>query len=163
MAATLLDELIAKDKENLSLQLARADVEVRQARYDAATAIYADMLNIYPDYRPLILSYANTLLTAKRPAEAKTVLENYGKYNTPDITYYNYLTRAEAEAGNPIEAGMANAEYYFLTGETRVAIEQLKSLLRAQPKPDYYQEERILSRISQLEQELKMERDLNLG
>ncbi len=58
---------------------------------------------------------------------------------------------------------MANAEYYFLTGETRVAIEQLKSLLRTQPRPDYYQEERILSRISQLEQELKMERDLNLG
>lgn len=162
-AAALLDELIAKDTENLSLQLARADVEVRQARYDAAIAIYADMLNIYPDYRPLILSYANTLLTAKRPGEAKTVLENYGKYNTPDITYYNYLTRAEAEAGNTIEAGMANAEYYFLTGETRVAIEQLKSLLRTQPKPDYYQEERILSRISQLEQELKMERDLNLG
>lgn len=162
-AAQLLDELLERDGENLSLLLARADVEVRRSDYDAAIAIYADMMHIYPDYRPLILSYANTLLTAKRPAEAKQVLEKYGKYNTPDITYYNYLTRAEAESGRTIEAGMANAEYYFLTGETRVAIEQLKSLLRSQPKPDYYQEERILSRISQLEQELKMEQDLNLG
>lgn len=162
-AALLLDELLEKDGENLSLLLARADVEVRQSNFDAAIARYADMMNIYPDYRPLILSYANTLLTAKRPAEARQVLEKYGKYNTPDITYYNYLTRAEAESGNTIAAGMANAEYYFLTGETRVAIEQLKSLLRTQPKPDYYEEERILSRISQLELELKMERDLNLG
>lgn len=162
-AAQMLDALLEKDPENLSMLLARADLEVRQNHYDPALAIYAEMHNIYPDYRPLILSYANTLLTAKRPEEAKQVLENYGKYNTPDITYYNYLTRAEAESGNTIEAGMANAEYYFLTGETRVAIEQLKSLLRTQPKPDYYQEERILSRISQLELELKMERDLHLG
>ena len=162
-AAQLFDELLAKDPENLSLLLARADLEARQAKFDAAISIYAEMLNVYPDYRPLILSYANTLLMAKRPAEAKQVLGNYGKYNTPDITYYNYLTRAEAESGRPIEAGVANAEYYFLIGETRVAIEQLKSLLRAQPKPDYYQEEKILSRISQLEFELKMERDLNLG
>jgi len=162
-AASILDELLVKNGENLSLLLARADVEVRQANYDSAVKIYKDMINIYPDYRPLILSYANTLLTAKRPAEAKVVLENYGKYNTPDITYYNYLTRAEAEAGKTVEAGMANAEYYFLTGETRVAIEQLKSLLMSQPRPDYYQEERILSRINQLELELKMERDLNLG
>jgi predicted Zn-dependent protease len=162
-AETMLDDLIKNDQENLSLQLARADLEVRQASYDEAVVIYADMLNIYPDYRPLILSYANTLLTAKRPAEARAVLEGFAKYNTPDITYYNYLTRAEAESGRPIEAGMANAEYYFLTGETRVAIEQLRSLLRSQPKPDYYQEEKILSRISQLELELKLERDLNLG
>jgi predicted Zn-dependent protease len=138
-------------------------VDVREGNYDGAIKIYADMHHIYPDYRPLILSYANTLLTAKRPREARQILAEYGKYHTPDITYYDYLARAEAESGNPIESGMANAEYYFLTGETLVAIEQLKSLLRQRDRrPDYYQEEKILSRISQLEHELKMERNLNL-
>ena len=59
---------------------------------------------------------------------------------------------------------MANAEYYFLTGETRVAIEQLKSILRQnRTRPDYYQEQRILSRITQLEQELQIERELKLA
>ncbi|MEX2354175.1 MAG: tetratricopeptide repeat protein, partial [Gammaproteobacteria bacterium] len=143
--------------------LARADLETRQGNYREAGRIYSAMMHIYPDYRPLILSYANTLLTANRPREAMAVLANYEKYHTPDITYYNYLARAQAEAGNKIASSMANAEYYFLTGETRVAIELLKSILRQRdPKPDYYQEERILSRISQLEHELRIERNMNL-
>jgi len=162
-AQGLLDSLLDRDPENISLLLARADLETRQGNYLNATNIYAAMMNIYPDYRPLILSYANTLLTANRPGEAKNILSNYGKFHTPDITYYNYLARAEAESGNQIASVVANAEYYFLTGETHVAIEQLKSILRQRdPKPDYYQEERILSRISQLEHELRIERNMNL-
>jgi len=162
-ASQLLESLLEKDKENMSMLLARAEVDVRQGNYDGAIKIYQDMKHIYPDYRPLILSYANTLLTAKRPDEAREVLADYGKYHTPDITYYGYLARAEAEAGNTIESTMANAEYYFLTGETLIAIDQLRGILRQRdPKPDYYQEERIMSRISQLEQELKIERNLKL-
>jgi len=162
-AQVLLDSLLDREPENISLLLARAELESRQGNYDEASKIYAAMMRIYPDYRPLILSYANTLLTGNRPREAKNILANYGRYHTPDITYYNYLARAEAESGNMIASSMAHAEYYFLTGETHIAIERLKSLLRQRdPKPDYYQEERILSRISQLEQELRIERNMNL-
>lgn len=162
-ARELLDSLLKADHENPSYLLARANLEARRQNYDEAIGIYERMQRIYPDYRPLILSYANTLLTAGRPGQARVVLANYSKYHSPDITYYTYLTRAEAESGNIIESSMANAEYYFLTGETRVAIEQLKSILRQSPRPDYYQQERILSRISQLEQELHIERNLQLS
>ena len=130
MPVLLLDKLLANDRENTSLMLAMADLEVRQQHYDSAIKLYAKMHKLFPDYRPLILSYAETLLTAKRSEQARIILENYGKFHTPDITYYEYLTRAEAESGNIINSSMANAEYYFLTGETRVAIEQLKSILR---------------------------------
>jgi len=159
-----LDKLLANDRENTSLMLAMADLEVRQQHYDSAIKLYANMHKLFPDYRPLILLYAETLLTAKRPEQARVILENYSKFHTPDITYYEYLTRAEAESGNIINSSMANAEYYFLTGETRVAIEQLKSILRQnRTRPDYYQEQRILSRITQLEQELQIERELKLA
>ena len=90
-------------------------------------------------------------------------MKRYGKYNDTDIVYYNYLARAEAEAGNPVESSIANAEYYYLTGETRVAIEQLKYVLRQPtPRPDYYQSERIQSRLAFYEQELEIEKDLKL-
>lgn len=162
-ARQLLDELLQKAPNNTSFMLARADLEVRDSNYDAAIAIYERMDRLFPDYRPLILSYANALLKARQPDDAKEILQSYGRYHTPDITYYTYLARAEAESGNVIESSMANAEYYFLTGETRVAIDLLKDLLRRRaPKPDYYQEEKILSRISQLELELRMERNMNL-
>ncbi len=163
-ARQILDGLLERDRENPSFLLARADVEVRAGEYDEAIRIYRETERIYPDYRPLILSYANTLLTAKRPLQARDVLDRYSRYHVPDINYYTYLTRAEAESGNYIESSMANAEYYFLTGETRVAIQQLKSLLEQRtPRPDYYQQERILSRISQLEQELHIERNMRLA
>jgi beta-barrel assembly-enhancing protease len=162
-ARLLLDELLNAEKNNTSFLLARADLELRQGNNNDAIIIYERMEKLFPDYRPLILSYANALLKAGQPKKAKNILQRYGRYHTPDITYYTYLARAEAESGNVIESSMANAEYYFLTGETLVAIDLLKDLIRRRtPKPDYYQEEKILSRISQLESELKMERNLKL-
>ena len=158
-----LNILLANDKENTSYLLARADLETQQGNFGNALQIYAGMEKLYPDYRPLILSYTETLLAAKRPEKARDLLKKYGKYNEPDVVYFNYLARAEAEAGNPIESSIANAEYYYLTGETRVAIEQLKYLLRQpNPRPDYYQSERIQSRLAFYEQELQIEKDLNL-
>ena len=162
-ATEILDDLLSKDNNNTSFLLARADVEVQRGNYTEAVKIYERMDKLFPDYRPLILSYANTLLKAEQPEEAKEILSSYSRYHTPDITYYTYLARAEAESGNVIESSVANAEYYFLTGETLLAIDLLKDLLRRRtPKPDYYQEEKILSRISQLEIELRVERDLKL-
>jgi predicted Zn-dependent protease len=162
-ARTLLDELLSVEKNNTSYLLARADLEVQQGNFDDALVFYDRMDKLFPDYRPVILSYSNALIKADQPEKAKKILERYGRYHTPDITYYTYLARAEAESGNVIESSMANAEYYFLTGETRVAIDLLQDLIRRRdPRPDYYQEEKILSRISQLETELRMERNLNL-
>ncbi len=155
--------LLANDKENITYLLAAADIEVEQGNYDAAFNIFSAAEKIYPDYRPLILNYANALLKGRQPYLARDKLRHYGKFHTPDITYYDYLARAEAEAGNPIESSMANAEYYFLTGETRVAIEQLKHLLgQTRPGPDYYQTERIRAKLAYLRQELKIEQDLKL-
>lgn len=155
--------LLASDRENISYLLAAADIEVEQGNYDVAFDIFSAAEKIYPDYRPLVLTYANALLKGEQPHLARDKLRHYGKFHTPDITYYDYLARAEAESGNPIESSMANAEYYFLTGETQVALEQLKHLLKqTHPSPDYYQTERIQAKLAYLEQELQIERDLKL-
>jgi len=102
-------------------------------------------------------------LLARQPAKALELLKRYGKFHDPDLTYYDYLTRAEAELGNNVESGIANAEYYYLSGETRIAIERLKYILRQQPRPDYYQEERIHARIGHMEIEYEIEKDLKLA
>ena len=155
--------LLSSDPENVTYLLAAADIEVKQGSYDAAFRIFSTTEQLYPDYRPLVLNYTNALLKAGQPHPARDKLREYGKFQAPDITYFDYLTRAEAEAGNQVESSIANAEYYFLTGETQVAIEQLKHLLRQQaPRPDYYQTERIRARMAFLEQELELERDMKL-
>lgn len=155
--------LLSGDPENVAYLLAAADIEVQQGNYDAAFTIFSKTEQLYPDYRPLVLNYSNALLKGGQPYLARDKLREYGKFQPPDITYFDYLTRAEAEAGDPVESSIANAEYYFLTGETRVAIEQLRHILRQQaPRPDYYQTERIKARMAFLEQELELERDMKL-
>lgn len=162
-ARDLLKSLLDKDKENISFMLALANVEGLAGDYDAALKIYRHAQLLYPDYRPLVLEYSNALLISKHPDQALDILHKYAKDNEPDLTLYEYLTRAETEAGHPVESGIANAEYYYLSGETRVAIERLRYILRnQQPQPDYYQQERIRARLAYLEQELQIEKDMKL-
>ncbi len=157
--------LLDADRENAAYLLAAANLETSQGNYGAAYRIFAAAERLYPDYRPLVFTYAEALMKGGHPRPARDKLREYGRFRAPDITYYDYLARAEAEAGNPIESSMANAEYYFLTGETRVAIEQLKHLLRrggGGRNPDYYQAEQIRARLAYLEDELQLERDMKL-
>ncbi|MGI9230089.1 MAG: M48 family metalloprotease [Gammaproteobacteria bacterium] len=159
-----LRSLLQKEPENIVYLLAAADVEGKAGAYQDAVDIYEQAKKIYPGYRPLVLNYANLLLIAERPEQARDLLIEFGKSHTPDITYYNMLTRAEAEAGDQVESNIANAEYHFLTGETLVAIQQLKFALgQEDPGPDYYQQERMQARLEHLEQELAIERALNLA
>jgi predicted Zn-dependent protease len=158
-----LMRLRAADPENSALILALADLEIKRNNYDRAFEIYADAMRLYPDYRPIVFAYARALLEDHRPDQAKEILREYGKYYEPDIIYYEYLARAEGEAGNKIESGMANAEYYYLAGETTVAIDQIRSLLTSSnPKPDFYQRERLQDRLVFMERELKIERDMKI-
>ncbi|MFQ5659006.1 MAG: M48 family metalloprotease [Gammaproteobacteria bacterium] len=158
-----LQELLAEDGENTSYLLAAADLQTRQNNYQQAFRIYEQAIKLYPDYRPVVLAYTEALLQADHPQQARELLKRYGKFHDQDLTYYDFLTRAEAESGNTIESGIASAEYYYLSGETRVAIQQLKYILRQRnPKPDYFQEERLHDRIAFLEQELQIEKDLKL-
>jgi predicted Zn-dependent protease len=158
-----LMRLRAADPENSALILALADLEIKRNNYDRAFEIYADTMRLYPDYRPIVFAYARALLEDHRPDQAKEILREYGKYYEPDIIYYEYLARAEGEAGNKIESGMANAEYYYLAGETTVAIDQIRSLLTSSnPKPDFYQRERLQDRLVFMERELKIERDMKI-
>ncbi|MGH8631618.1 MAG: beta-barrel assembly-enhancing protease, partial [Burkholderiales bacterium] len=113
-ARDLFNGLLAREPENITFLLAAAEVELRRDGYEDAFRLFAKAAELYPDYRPLVLNYSRALLIAKRPAEARDLLKKYGKNNDPDLTYLDYVTRAEAEAGNLVESGIANAEYYYL-------------------------------------------------
>lgn len=155
--------LIASDPDNISFKLALADLETHEKKYSAAFDIYRELIKIYPDYRPVVFSYAQALLENGQPGKAKEVLREYGKYYDTDLTYYNYLARAEGDSGNKVEAGIASAERFYLLGETTVAIDQFRHLLnRHEPRPDYYQRERIQDRLAFMEKELKIELDMKI-
>lgn len=155
--------LLATDRENASFLLAAADLESRQGKLRESFGLYEEALHIYPDYAPVVMSYAETLLKSNQPELARDLLKEYGKYNETDLRYYEFLARAEAESGNPVESGIATAEYYYLLGRTDTAVAQMESLLRqTNPKPDYYQTERLHDRLAFLQRELRLEQDLKI-
>ena len=58
-------------------------------------------------------------------------------------------------------SGIAKAEYYYLTGNTKLAIDKLIHTKRS-GSLDYYQREIITARVSELEYELELEKDLQI-
>lgn len=156
-----IDKLLARDSEKPAFLLAAARLEARQQNYSAALEIYRDMERLYPNYRPLILAWTRTLLDAGKPQEARRLLRQYGRSNETGYQYYELLAQAESQSGNSIEGGIARAEYFYLIGDTSLAIERLKHTER-QPGLDYYQQQRINARLEHFEQERALERELRI-
>ena len=71
------------------------------------------------------------------------------------------LGQAEAMLGNEIETAIIQSEYYFLAGETKLAVDKLK-FIKQQYKLDYYQDQRVSARMLELEYELELEKDVKL-
>jgi predicted Zn-dependent protease len=153
--------LLRNDNENIAFLLVAAQLEIKQKNHAAALGIYKEAYKLYPDYRPLILAYSQTLLDTGHPQDARNLLRHYGQYQEQDFRYYNLLAQAEGQSGNQAESAIAKAEYFYLLGDTKLAIDKLRFTQRRE-KLDYYQDERISSRLTQLAYELELERELEL-
>ena len=154
--------LLESDPENLTYLLAAARLETLQKKYQSAIQIYHETEKLYPGYRPLVMGYARTLLAAGYPDKARKLLRDYGQYHEQDHLYFDLLSQAEAQAGDPAESSIATAEYYYLVGSTEFAIKHLQ-FAQQKHKMSYHQEERVKARLAQLEYELDMERKLKLA
>ncbi len=156
-----LKQLLKKDETNVAYLIALGDIEKKRGNYRNSLIVYQEAYKYYSDYRPLVLNYSKALLDAGQPDEARKILRRYGSANEADITYYHLLSQAEGQTGSQIESGIAKAEYYYLLGDTELAIKRLE-LARTQGTPDYYQKERIDARLAQLNYERELEKDLEL-
>jgi len=161
LAREQLSVLLNNDKDNISYMLVAANIETDQRNYDAALGIYRNAYQLYPNYRPLVLAYAKTLLDAHQPQKTRDLLHHYRRQHEPGPAFYELLSQAEAQSGSTANSGIAKAEYYYLTGDTKLAIDKLIHTKR-EDTLDYYQREIIVARISQLEYELELEENLQI-
>lgn len=152
-----LDRLLQAAPENRHFLLAGARLDVTERAYDAALHIYRRVLELYPDYRPAVLGRVQALLASGKPKEARTELRAYMTTHGNDTRTYQMLAEAEGQAGDQIESHIAQAEYYYGTGELGLAIEQLK-LAKAEAGISYYQGERVQARLDQFQEEFDEEK-----
>ncbi len=161
LAREQLKALLIGDKDNITYMLAAANIESEERNYHAALGIFQNAYQLYPDYRPLVYAYTKALLDARQPNQARDLLNHYRRLQHPDPIYYDLLSQAEAQSGSMANSGIAKAEYYYLTGNTKLAIDKLIHTKR-NDSLDYYQREIITARVSELEYELELEKDLQI-
>ena len=153
--------LLKDDPDNIAYLLLAAKLQTEQSNYAAAFIIFKKAYELFPDYKPVIRSYSRALLDVRRAKDARDVLKKYERYYSHDLNTYSLLGQAEAMLGNEIETAFIQAEYYYLSSQTRLAIDKLK-FIKQRYSLDYYQEQRAIARMTEFEYELGLEESLNL-
>lgn len=126
---------------------ARADME-RGASREALSTFERALLN-YPNDYPLTYFYAEALLQAGEPKKAREILQDYMHNRTPNAAVRRLYAQAASAAGHLAEAYRSMAEYYFLTGQTHAAIDQLTRATEL-PDLDFYEASQIEARLQEL-------------
>lgn len=155
-----LEKLLATDNGHTAYQIALAHAELGEGQVAKSLAIYEHILKLYPDNTPLTLYYAQTLIQAGQPQKAAQTLRAFMRHHEPNAGAYQLLARAAGDAGSTVEAHQAMAEYYYLNGQTRAAIEQLNIALHSSPTT-HYQTSQIKARLKQFKAEAALEAKLH--
>ena len=161
LARWQVDILLRERPEDSAYLLLAARLQTQQGDYEAAFRIYEKAYGLYPDYRPVIMAYSRALLDVKRAKKARAVLKDYGRRQAHDLRSYSLLGQAEALLGNEIEVAILQAEYYYLAGDTDLAVDKL-AFIRQHYTLDYYQGQRVEARLAEFEYELELQEALKL-
>lgn len=130
--------LIEREPANISYRLAQADIELAAGNRSRALQLYEAARKMHPHSKALGQRYASALLEAGQPRPAMAVLKDLLRQTSDEPALYKMLGRAAGESGALVEAHQATAEYYYLTGDTRAALEQLRIALRHAGNNFYY-------------------------
>ncbi|MFV3415282.1 M48 family metalloprotease [Pseudomonas nitroreducens] len=124
-ARSNLQQLLAKTPNDISYNLAMADVDITANKLPDAQARVQKMLGQYPDSYPLIQANADLMMKTNRAADAEKTLFKLSQRRPLDPDVWSRLADACTLSGNAIGVYQARAEYYALTGDYKQAIEQL--------------------------------------
>jgi predicted Zn-dependent protease len=104
--------------------LARVALEARQ--YDVALNRYKKLLQKFPYKDALKLEYAEMLLKAGDPNQARRILSTLNADTQRLPVYTQLLAQVYGNLHQPAESHRYLAEYYYSTGKTREAILQIQ-------------------------------------
>lgn len=156
-ARSLLQELVRMDPDRIAYQSALGRLELSDGKIAKALKIFSDTLKLYPRNRTLTLDYSRALIHAGKASEAVTILDQLAKsQKTPDPATYALLAKAANKAADPAESHRAMAEYYFLNGHAKAAIEQLTLALRTKDL-NFYETSRLEARLQEMRQQVGKE------
>lgn len=129
-ALAALDPLMKAGSKAVSVPILEARILIGQGKTTEGLALLEKILNGMPRHPPAILAYADALITANRPDEARRVLLSHEQAQGTRIDTYRLLAAAARASGNVAEAQYQQCLYYFSRGDVRGALQQLNAGLR---------------------------------
>lgn len=155
-AEQLSQALLKKAPEKDLFIALQTRIELEQNTLEQAHTRLAEALNLYPNHPLLTLLQVETELRLNRAEQAVVLLRQLilqqGRFLLP--SYYQLLAQAEMANGRESDSYQAMAEYYYLIGHTRSAVDQLKIALDRTDKEDSFRWQRLNSRLTELQNEV---------
>lgn len=148
-AITILQRLRNKYDDVVAFRVSLADAQMAAGETVAAEATYQRALQLFPDSRPLALSYGRSLIEANQAQTAINLLLPLTLASHSDPGVLRLIAKAYSRLGNSAESHYYMAEYYFNTGLPSQAASQLRIAL-ATPGIDQVQKERFQVRLERL-------------
>jgi predicted Zn-dependent protease len=129
-AAEALKRPLEAYPRHANLVMLKGRIQMAQGDTAAALATLSGALEHFPRYAPAILEYADTLIAAGKPDDARQVLLSHDQALGTRMDTYRLLAFAARDAGNTIEAQYQMANYLFERGDGPGAVAQLDAALR---------------------------------
>jgi len=129
LAMSNLNNLLASDPSEVFYKIAKSDALVGSKKINAALDVLQDSLQSKPNYFPLNVQYAETLMAAGQFEGAKSILDKLVvKY--PDNSYlYNLLAKVEFKTGQQSYAYLSRAHALEDSGDNQGAMLLLQKAL----------------------------------
>ncbi len=152
--------LIKKNPDKIAYQILLAKIKMAAGHPGESLAIFRNNLNLYPYNQPLTMLYTNALIQTGHPETASIVLRDYIREKKQGtLLFYSLKAQAESNSGNTVSAHQALAEYYFLIGQTAIAISQIKIALKGLAEKDSIRLAQINARLKVMQEQLRLEED----
>lgn len=148
----ILRRLIAKYPDQPYFVNALAVAQTEEKSFDDAERTLKSGLLRFPDNRALTLLNVRTLLTNRKPDDARKLMQRYLGSNRPTADDYELLAEIYGQLGQEAESHRFTAEAYYASGHTREAIQQLL-LARGSMHADRYVAAVIEERLKELREE----------
>lgn len=149
-AIKLMQKLCDKYDDVVAFRIGLADAQMAANDIAAAKSTYEQAMQLFPDSKPLALSYARDLIEANQPQNAISVLIALSVQTNYDPDVLRMLAHAYSKTGNTAESHYYMSEFYYHTGLVAAAADQLHIAL-ATPGIDGMQKQRYQARLDRLQ------------
>lgn len=129
-ALDVLAPALAAYPKQVNLGLLQANILMNAGRTAEALPLFEKISANFPNYPPAYFAQAQALIDAGHAEQARLVLIAHLNLIENNIETPRMLAQAASATGNIPEAQFQNANYLFVQGDVRGAIEQLDAGLR---------------------------------